>query len=179
MTNPNPISKYAPNNSAEGRTEFTDKGSLENVPLVITGARTAKGANGVFWICEAARQDTGEAVVFTGSTVIDQTMAAVKESNGFPVAAMLVKVQPDKPGANWYWVLEDPPASASNAAGNVDRVAEVQAKIQEWGLYADDVTTAVKEVTGEAKKIRDLDDDQYAAVLEVLHSRAVPQEPPF
>lgn len=163
MTEAKPISQYAPNNTGE-RTEFTDKTILEGVPLVITGARTAKGSNGVFWIIQAARQDTGEAVVFTGSTVIDQTMAAVKDAGAFPVAAMLVKVQPETPGANWYWNLVDPPG-ASKPRGRIDEVGEF---ITAGAVTPDGVKQMCADIAQTGAKVNDLDDAQYGELLDRL-----------
>lgn len=179
MTNPSPISKYAPNNNGGSgeRTEFTDKKDLVDIPLVITTARSVRGKQGAFWIIEADRQDTGDHVVFTGSTVIDQTMTAVKDQNAFPVAAMLVKVQPDDPSANWYWNLVDPPGTTAAAEPSAarSRIEEVKALIDELNLPVSAVADQCAEIAGEGKKVNDLDDGQY----EVLLTRLRTTEPPF
>jgi hypothetical protein len=178
VTTPQPISKYRPANTEDGdRQPFTDKNEIANVPIVITGGRNIPGKNGRFWVIEATRQDTGEVITFNGSKVIDETMATVDAAKAYPVAAMLVKVEADNP-QGFYWNIIDPPA-ATPVSNGTDRVAEIQALLPKWGLFVDDVTSAIKEVVGEEKKIRDLDDDQYAAVKEILEGRAVPDEPPF
>lgn len=182
MTVPNAISQFAPNNNGE-RVDFTDKKDLENVPLVITGARTAKGKNGVFWIVECARQDTGEHIVFTGSTVIDQTMAAVKEGNGFPVAAMLVKVQPEEPGANWYWNLVDPPNTEIRATGMAQppgRIAEIGAFVDRKVVTPEQVQQMCAEIAGApGTKVASLSDDQYGVLLSILRELEAENERPL
>lgn len=180
MTQPSPISRFAPNNNDGERIDFIDKKALENVPLVITAARTAKGKNGVFWIVEAVK-DGGEAVVFTGSTVIDQTMAAVKESQGFPVAAMLVRHQPEEPGSNWYWMLVDPPSSNGDGAAPSGRIAEVMDFVERGVVTTVDVADMCKDVAGKPAKVNDLDDPQYAELLKRLRAFEAenPVEPPL
>jgi hypothetical protein len=101
----NSISKYR---QREDGQDFTPKDSLVNVPLLVTGAKKAKGRIGEFVIVEATRQDTNAPVVFSGSKVIDQLVLAAKEADGFPVTAMLVKVEADNP-QGYYWDLTDPP----------------------------------------------------------------------
>lgn len=187
MTNPTPISQHRPQDG-----EFTPKDDLENVPLVITSAKTAKGKQGMFWICQAARQDTGEAVVFSGSKVINELMANVQANNAFPVAAMIVKVKGDNP-QGFYWDLQDWPegtvlngdaptpevAPAANGDGN--RVAQIGAYIERRIITVDDVGLLTKEITGESKKVNDLDDTEYAALLERIAEleSSIDSEPPF
>lgn len=188
MTVPRPIGQVAPSGNSGDRTEFTEKKDLDSVPLTITGARLIpKSKNGPFWIIEAARVDTGEAVVFTGSTVIDQQVAACKEQNAFPVAAMLSKIQPEDPAANWYWQLVDPPGTSSAPApstngGAKSRIQEVQELVATYGLTTQDVTEECAELGGAGAKVNGLSDGDYEKLLARLMARSqgpVEEDSPF
>lgn len=171
MTAPNRIGQVAPGGNNGDREEFTKKDALEGVPLVITSARTAKGPSGPFWILEAARQDTGERVVFTGATVVDQQMGQVREQDAFPVLAMLSKIHPDG-GGNPYWMLVDPPGvPQTDEAPSASRVDEVAAIVNaSESIDIDDVVSICAELAGEGAKVNDLTDDQYAALLSKLNT---------
>lgn len=185
MTTPRSIGQVAPAGNSGDREEFTKKDVIENVALVITAARTAKGPSGPFWILEAARQDTGERVVFTGATVVDQQIGQVRDQDAFPVLAMLSKIQPEG-GGNPYWMLVDPPgtpdvAPTANGSPATSRIDEVGAFIERKVITVDDIPIFTKEIAGESKKVNDLDDDQYAALLERIREveSSVNAEPEF
>lgn len=112
MTVPKPISSFKPQDG--DRKPFTDKKELVGVPLVITSAKQITGKIGEFFVIDATRQDSGEAITFTGSTAIDQTMTAVVAENGFPVSAALTQVPADNP-QGWYWMLADVPTDTPPA----------------------------------------------------------------
>lgn len=180
MSGPTPISQHKPSNSGG---DLTQKDELENIALVITSAKPVKG--GKFWIVEAVRQDTGEAVVFSGSKVVDDVMAHVTAQNAFPVSAVLVKVKADNP-QGWYWDLQDPPNAIGNGAPAApSRIDQVQEIIAYRRLTDADVVAKVTEIGGEGAKVRDLDDAKFQQLLDALMSMgdapsdAPLEEPPF
>lgn len=164
-----PISQVAPGNNGDNseREPFTDKKSLKGVPLTITGAKhVPRGPHGPFHIITATRQDTGEKVVFTGATVLDQQMASCISDNAFPVVAMLDQ-QGGEDNKSPYWIFTDPPDFAPK-----DRTAEVLPLMQAAGLEVADIQALIEEIAGAKVLVRDLNDDQYADLLHQLTARA-------
>lgn len=173
MTSPTPISQHKPSNDENGQP-LTQKNDIENVALVITSAKPVKN----FWIVEATRTDTGEAIAFSGSKVINDVMAHVTAKKAFPVSAILVKVAAENP-QGYYWDIQDPPGTLPAPSG---RTQEVGAFIDRGRVSVEDVQTACKEIAGEPTKVADLLDEQYAALIQTLRALessalAVDEEP--
>lgn len=175
MSNPTPISQHKPSTSNEDGQPLTQKDLLENIPLIITNAKPVK----TFWIIEATRTDTGEAVVFSGSKVINDVMAHVTAKKAFPVSAILVKVPGDNP-QGYYWDIQDPPNTQAPANGSVQpsgRIAEVGAFVDRKVVTPQQVQDMVAEIAGGPTKVAALSDDQYALLLSAL--RDLESDPPL